>query len=381
MYICFESNPVEMNNYYLAPRIKDSDYSKAFGYPIYLRFCYRGEECWQATGVYVKERKFWLDEIKKVVDGPNFRLKNDAISKLLNEAEARLLKAIADGDGPSAKAFKGNKLESFEAYIREVSPERAGGLIKQLIGFHGSVPNISQITVRFLRQLEDYMWGSGLERNSVVGYMGGVLRKVLNQAVIEGYITKSPICKEGYHVPLAGTTTPVYLLGPQRIEWLNELLYGKEFTGETYKVLAYFMLGCYTGLRYSDQALFDVKKNIKGSDLVVQAKKNHKHIVQPIRPNSPLAQILEIIKKVGPYNDIPYFRVLDHLDTIRKHFKLEQEIGTHVAKHSFGHLCASLGIPKETAAKLMGNTVKVVEVYYHLTGEHVEEQSKGLAAA
>lgn len=371
-----------MQNYYLAARIKDSDYTQAFGYPIYLRFSYRGEESWMATGVYVKERKYWMDKIKKVVDGPNFKLKNDAIARLLDEAEARILKAISDGDGPNIKAFKGNTLGSLEDYINEqCAPNLAAGAIKHLTGFHGSVPNISQITVKFLRQLEDYMYGVGeLERNSVVSYMGGVLRKVLNQAVVEGYITKSPIGPDGYKVPLAGETTPIYLVEAERKAWRDELLKGKAFKGEEYMVLAYFMLGCYTGLRYSDWALFDYKVNIRGKYLDVQARKNRKHITQEIEPKGTLEKILNVIKAIGPLT-VPYNRVLTHLDTIRKHFKMDQEIGTHAAKHSMGHLCASLKMPKATAARLMGNSEKVIEVYYHLTADHVKAQSKGLAAA
>lgn len=371
-----------MSNYYLAPRIKDSDYSKKFGWPIYLRFSYRGEISWKATGVYIKEKKYWLDNIKKVVDGPNIKPKNDIIEKKMNEAEARLSKAIVDGDGPNIKAFQGITLKSLEDYInKKCAANLASGAIKHIKAFHGKVPDITHITVKWLRNLEDYMFGvADLENNSVVGYMGGVLRKVLNHAVEEGYITRSPIGDGGYHVPKIGETKPEYLVNHEVDLMLKELFSGKNYTGEAYRVLAYFCLACRTGLRFSDWELFDYASNIKGNELVVQARKNRKIIVQPIQNNTDLKDILPIIKRIGPLN-VPYYKVLNYLDDFAKYFKFKKEIGTHVGKHSFGYYLASKAIPKETAARLMGNSVKVIEIYYHLTGEHVREQSKKLRRA
>lgn len=368
-----------MSTYYLAPRVRYDQFTTKFGYPIYLRFSYCGEQAFDATGVYIKERHFWDDKIKKVVDGANFKLKNDAIDRKLKDAEARILKAIADGEAPSVKAFKGRSLESFETYLNQVCQHtgNAQGTIKAIKGCFVKVPDISQINVRWLRQLNDYMLGIGLAQNTRKNYLGGVLRKVLNQAVREGYISKAP----DYEYPKEEETTPEYLNTDERLTFLRALL-NKKFTGDLHMTLAYFMLGCYSGLRYIDWTRLKFSKHVertaKSNMIILRAKKNNASITMSIQPG--LQKVLAVIKEVGPLT-VSYDMILKHLDTIRKELKLDKEIGTHQARHSFGYMCASEGVSKESTAYFMGITLKVVEVYYHLTGKHANDQIKKLRRA
>lgn len=374
-----------MPTYYLAPRVIYSEYTKKFGFPIYLRFSYRRKESMLATSIYIKEREYWNDELKQVVGGSNIKPKNDAIRRLWDEAEARLLKAIASGDGPSVSAFKGKTLKSFENYItKKASYNHAVGILKAIKGAYISVPDITQVTVKWLNTLEDYMYETGLGHGSVVNYMGGGMRTVLNKAVKEGYITQSPIGPHGYQVPIAKETDPTFLNTKERGEWLKALLENK-FDGELHTVLAYFMLGCYSGLRYSDWVRFDpatrIMKDVDKDDmLILRAKKNKSLITLPIHKKSSLEKVINVIKKIGPLK-IPYYKIIQHLETLVKELKVEKHIRPHSGRHSFGYMCASQKIPKETAAYYMGITVKVVEIYYHLTGEIAKEHSKKLAAA
>lgn len=331
---------------------------------------------------YIKKRDHWNDKIKMVIDGPFFRQKNQLIQKLRDEADERLRQSILMGEGPTVRAFKGLTLDSFEDYINQVDKtSHAKGLIKQLKLYHDTndtVPRIEQITVRFLRQLQDYMEAvSELAQTSVAGYMA-VMRKVMNQAIREGYITKSPIGIGLYECPSPGKTTPVYLIEEEREKLLSELLTPKKgLSTEAYQVLAYFMLGCYTGLRYSDWARFNCHEHVRDGQMNIRAKKNKRNINRKVKPGSSLDKILNIISKVGPLT-MPYWAVLNQLDVIQEVFEIPRQITTHVARHSFGYLCASMGIEKQIAAVLMGITIKTIEVYYHLTGKHVEEQSKQL---
>jgi len=365
-------------SYYLAPRIKLSKKSKKFGYPIYLRFSYRGEEAWLPTEIKLKEKDFWNDEIKMVVGGPLIQSRNKVIAKALLDAEERINKAILEGEGPTIKAFKGKTLESFEEYIKQVDKtSHRDGLIKQMKKFNNDkVPNIEQITIKWLRQFEDFLEGKqGLAYNSMVGYIA-VVRKVLNQAVKEGYITKSPIGKGLYEAPTPKRTEARYLVDEERLALVNALLNNK-VEGIRRKVLAYLLLGCHTGLRYSDWDAFRYDLHVRAGVIVLRAKKNKADITMPIEPDSTLDKILKIIKELGPL-DISYHQVLNYLDDIEKEFKLAIQLTTHVGRHSFGYLCASIGVAKNATAYYMGITIRTVDVYYHLTGKHIEEQSKQL---
>lgn len=369
-------------NYYLQPRVKYADYSERSGYPIYLRFSYCGEEAFLFTNIYIQKKEHWNDKLKMIVDGPYFKTKNKVIEKMREDADERLRQAILSGEGPSVKAFKGTQLDSLEAYIRQVDKSSlAQGLIKQMKGFgDDKVPRIESITVKWLRQFDDYIEGvAGKAYNTKVNYIAS-LRKVLNQAVKEGYITKSPIGKGLYEAPAPGETEPVYLIDQERETLLEGALNPKgDLAPEVYRTLVYFMLGSYTGLRFSDWEAFDYDSQVRGGKLNLRAIKNKSLINRTIEPGSTLEKLLNVIKKIGPLNN-KYWLVLNHLEEIQAHFKITQELKTHVARHSFGYLCASLGIPKQVTAYLMGITAKTVEIYYHLTGTHIEAQSKNLAS-
>lgn len=367
--------------YHLAPRLKLSKFNERKGYPIYLRFSYRGDEAWLPTGVYIKEKSHWQDSIKMIVGGPFVRQRNDIISLKQSEAEERLNLAILDGEGPNVSAFKGRSVESFEKYILQLMKNDglnlAQGCIKAMKGFYNDkVPRIEQITVKWLRQFEDYIEGkAGLAYNTMVGYIA-CLRKVCNQAQREGLLKKSPFGLGLYEAPSPGKTIPRYLGDEDRIK-LENALFKKKVTGDTYRVLAYFLLGTRTGLRFSDWELFDYGFQVKDGKINVQAKKNKNLINLPIN-NPTLEKILEIVKELGPLN-IKYAQVLNILDDIQKEFKIKLQLTTHVARHTFGYLCACAGMTRTATAYFMGITEKTVEIYFHVSGKLMEEQSKQLS--
>lgn len=389
------------NTYYLAPRARYDLKNDTRGIPIYLRFSYKGEQAWSSTGVYVKKRDWWNDKAKLIVDGPLIQHRNRVIDKLLLEAETRLAQAILEGTGPNLNAFKGKSLISFEDYINEVDKSySAMGVIKSIKLFQGRIenvknikkkvldeiikklkfPEITNVTIQWLRKLQDYMEGvQGLEANSVKGYMM-VLSKVMKQATKEGYITKSPIGKGLYQVPAPGKTIPTFLVEEERELVLDNLLHHRaKFKESTYMALAYFTLGCYTGLRYSDWALFDIKKHIEGEMILLRTKKTGGLVPLPKNIIRDLDSVLEVIKEVGPLN-ISYEQVLKELDVISGILELDKDITTHVARHSFGYMCASKGVSMEATAYAMGISVQIVKQYYHYTGKHMQDQMAKLAA-
>lgn len=369
------------NNYYMAARARFDKATKRRGIPIYLRFSYKGDAAWLATGVYIKKKEYWNDDLKLVVDGPNRRSKNNVINKKFDEAEERIDLAIASGDGPNSKAFKGTTLENFEDYIKEVDKsESVKGTLKWLREFHGGIPFIGQVNVKFLRRLEDFMWENKLAPQSVKNYMA-VLSKVLNQAHKEGFIAKSPFGKNLYVIPKPGKTIPTFLVESERKKALDYFLNkADEFSPDTYRVLAYFLLGCYSGLRYSDWDVFDYDFKVQGDVLVLLTQKTGGMVTYPIQKGSALEDILRIIRVLGPLN-MPYTTVCDHLDRIEKILKFKKILTTHVGRHSFGYYCGSNGITETATAYWMGITVAMVKVYYHVSGKHMMEQAKLLPAA
>lgn len=393
-----------INTYYLAPRARYDLATEARGIPIYLRFSYKGEEAWLATGEYIKKKEYWHEPSKYVIGGPGFRLINQVIDKYMLDAKERLSQAILEGTGPNIHAFKGKSLASFEDYIYEIAKKKnskepadhAKGVIKSMKLFYAKidkpntikkkemqellkklkVPDITSITIQWLRKLQDYMEGvQDLAENTVKGYMM-VLSKVMKQAEKEGYITKCPIGPGKYEVPAAGETNPTFLVDEERDSVYEHLLNKRsKFKPSTYMALTYFSLGCFSGLRYSDWAVFDINKHIERDVIILRTKKTGGRVTKTVTHE--LQDVLNVIKEIGPLT-LTYDQVLKELDEIQAILKLDKELTTHVARHSFGYMCASRGVPKEATAYMMAISLDIVENYYHYTGKHMEEQTQKL---
>jgi integrase len=303
----------------------------------------------------------------------------------LREAEERLLRADVSGDGPSFAVFKGKKMKCLEEYTRSIHTYKntIDGCFKQIKDkeFHGSVPAIEQITVRWLRRFEDFMRSKkGLSDHTIYSYTQ-LLSTVCRQALEDEYVTRIPFGEGLYRLPVPGKTEPVYLVEAERETLLNGLLKKtKALSEETYRVLAYMCLGMCSGLRFCDWELFDVNKHIVDNKLKIKAKKNKTTIVMELLEGEDLKPVIEVIRKVGPLN-LPYTTVLKHLDIIRGVFEIETDFETHAMRHTFGYYCASIGLSEEITAYYMGITVKVVKIYYHLTDKHVEAHRRAVHKA
>lgn len=369
-----------MASYFIAARARYDLKSKRRGIPIYIRFSMQGREAWKSTGVWIKDSAWWNDEIKQIVGGPFVKLKNKKIEKACEECEERLLRADVSGEGPSFAAFKGKKMKCLEAYTRSIHTYKntIDGCFKHIVKFHGSVPAIEQITVRWLRLFEDFLRAKqGLSDHTIFSYTQ-LLSKVTRQALEEEYITKIPFGEGLYRLPVPGKTEPVYLIEEEREILLNGLLKKtKELSEESYRVLAYMCLGMCSGLRFSDWEQFDANKHISDNKLKIKATKNKATIVTELIDNGDLAKVVKVLQRVGPLN-LPYSTVLKQLDIIRQTFGIKKDFETHAMRHTFGYYCASIGLSEEITAYYMGITTKVVKIYYHLTDQHVAAHSKAL---
>lgn len=371
-----------MPSYYLAPRLRKDKKNERSGYPIWIRFAMQGREAWKSTEVWVKDPTWWNDKIKRVVGGPLVRLKNEKIDKEFKACEERLLRADVQGDGPSFAVFKGKKMKCLEVYTRSIHEYKntIDGCFKHIKKFNNDlVPRIEQITVKWLRQFEDFLRAKqGLSDHTIYSYMQ-LLSKVTRQALEDEYVTKIPFGEGLYRLPVPGKTEPVYLIQSERQKLLDGLFKKtKELSEDSYRVLAYMCLGMCSGLRFSDWEQFDANKHIIDNKLKIKATKNKSIIVQELLGDMP--QVVQVLKRVGPLN-LTYNQVLKHLDIIRDTFEFKQDFETHAMRHTFGYYCAAIGLSKEVTAKYMGITLKVVDIYYHLTDEHAAAHRKALDKA
>ncbi|MEI8111131.1 MAG: site-specific integrase [Chitinophagia bacterium] len=305
----------------------------------------------------------WNDGI--VINHENAALINVSIRRQIADIERDLVSRNLEGVSITKKIIKGETEvnKPFATFAREVRADEKE--LNRLSDFAGSSILLSDITVSFLRRYEQHERSRGMANNTI-NTTFKYLRRIMSQATAEKLVKENPFTS--YDMPKFRQTDRVYLTQDE----LKHLFQSVEtFTGTMRVTAYYFLLGCYSGLRHSDWGRFNYETMVEGGYLKLRAKKNKKFVVMPI--GKTLGKILRVVRDMPPPMSNQKCNVM--LKAIGASVGLKKELTTHVARHSFGCLCASNMIPKSVTAELMGVNTSTVEVYYHLTGENIKQQA------
>lgn len=192
------------------------------------------------------------------------------------------------------------------------------------------------------------------------------LRTVIRKAFKEKLIKENPF--DNFRMPVYKHPHKIYLTEDQikRIECFSEK------TGPLQLVATWFVIGCYTGLRYSDIKNFKPEK-IRGGRLTLYTTKTREPISLLLSPS--VARLFKRAKS-WPYS---YETYREQIKELRTALKFPEPITPHTSRHSFGALCAAKGIPQEVAMKFMGiKEAKTIAIYYHLAGTTLDKEYRKL---
>lgn len=280
------------------------------------------------------------------------------------DLERSFISQSMEGLPITKKIISGNHSNdrTFASFAREVRADEKE--IKRVEEFEAGVM-LSSINVTWLRKYEQHERRRGIAHNTL-NTSFKYLRRIINQAQAEKLIKENPF--GSYDIPRYRQTERTYLT---KDELQTVMQKADELKGQLRITAWYFLLGCYSGLRHSDWVLFNYEKMVEGQFLKLRAKKNKKHVVIPIGVT--LTNILTVLRTLPPPVSNQKCNVM--LKAIGDMCKLKKQLTTHVARHSFGYLCASNRIPKSVTAELMGVNTSTVEVYYHLSGQNIIDQA------
>lgn len=147
-----------------------------------------------------------------------------------------------------------------------------------------------------------------------------------------------------------------------------------ELVDATYcRVRDLFLFQCYTGLAYADLSLFDFSKVIS---------RDGKYVINDVRQKTGeeyyivlLSPAMEILKK---YNFVlPLITNQQYnlrLKTIKNAAKINKNITSHMARHTYASLALNAGVPIEVLAKMLGHSdIKTTQLYAKMFNQTVEK--------
>lgn len=317
-----------------------------------------------------KSRKFTATDIKvKPSDFLKGKIKTSEPRHF--EFNKRILKLIVDAEQPRDKYPDATFKEYGYDCLNEWDRLRADATISHykteiefFIQFAGNIP-LSKITVQVLNKYKAHLFGRGLDNNTVWKKFKA-LKKIINKAVKERVIEKSPFLQ---FENIKYKNPQKQFLTREQVDQIDDYCKRPDTPERISFIGTWFVIGCYTGLRFSDMQKFG-KHLITNKRLILYTTKTGEIISLPIND-----KLTELFNRVG-YGplDITNQKYNEYLKVLAGAVELPP-LNAHMSRHSFAVRCADAGISPEVTAKLMGVTnLKTVAIYYRLTGNRTDEE-------
>jgi site-specific recombinase XerD len=328
-----------------------------------------------------KATNLWLlpEQLKKskVIGHPKAGEYNKIIRNYLVEKEYKSVnggnKAFPDAD------FRQYLLKTLSQW----EGERSFATIQQyqtegekFLNWAGDI-KLSKINVDLLNDYKAYLYREG---NNGKPYGGNTiwksfkdLKRIIGKAHIERIIEHNPF---DLFDNVKYKNPPKLYLVKEQVQAIDYYSLNEQVPERIRFVAAWFVLGCYTGLRFSDMQKFNKKDHIKGGRLILYTTKTGEIVSLPL-----VAQIDNLLSRVQykgmdlsnqKYND--YLKIVGEATGVGS-------LNAHKSRHSFAVMCAEKGISPEVTAKLMGVTsIKTVAIYYKITGHRMDDEFNKLFA-
>lgn len=318
---------------------------------VYIRKSDGYKRTFQATQIKI-EPKYWK---RKVVGHPQAKRLNEEIRQHILRMETRVDRPYQNFNHYALSLI--GKWETLKKFSTIKSLQSKIKIFKEY--FDG---DINKIKVSTLEGFAEFCYSRGNETNTVWSSLKAI-RTIIYEAHKQKVIQDNPFTL--FSMPKYKDPEKTFLTKEQVGE-IEEFLK----TTKDYKVVtAWFLISCYTGLRYGDQAAFN-KGKIKDGRLIIYTAKTGKPV--SIKLNPKLKELFSIVNyKPVPYSNAHYNRLIK---VVAAACELP-DISVHTARHTFGTLCASAGISQEVTAKLLGHSsIRTTAIYYQITGDRVDTE-------
>ena len=385
---------------------------------LFLRYTHRGSTAYFSTSKSIPVH-IWNHDGQRIKS--SFRghsTLNIYLSKFRQRLEDIINRALFEGIEPTpnyvrrhyddenntgkGKQKKQRKVLTFDQFVQEFIYESKQIKAKSTIRTYTDVLNILSLYCkrRRLRKLDwfdftvdwyyDFMSFYIEERgasNNSFGKMIKTLKTFLNAATEQGYNQNLQYKDKRFKV-LVEEVSNIYL-NEDEIKLLLDLNLDSDINLKTIRDL--FVIGCYTGLRFSDYKQLN-EQNISSSSIKIKTQKTGQYVVIPLHPivrqilnsyenrlpspycNQMMNRGLKEIGKLAEINET-IIQVRTHgVNRIEKTYHKYELISTHCARRSFATNLFKQGFPAINIMKITGHrTEKAFMRYIKITEEEVAD--------
>jgi len=233
-----------------------------------------------------------------------------------------------------------------------------GSMLRQVNRF--GKPFLHEVTPSWLHQYEAWSRKDGCSHGGTEKRIA-FISTIINEALRFELIVKDPF--KVYRRPVS--------INPARV-WLTadelESIWNLKTESLLKNIRVWFLLACYTGLRYSD--VVDITDKIQEGRLILATTKTGQ--IVSIKINSKMQSLFDEWPQVPVYTNQKcnqYLKALAHVCDINK------PLTFHVARHTFAVQCANKGISMEVTSKLLGHSdLQTTSLYYKIINQRIDKE-------
>lgn len=331
----------------------------------------------------------WDSELKQVKrSAGNHTLINSLIRKKTIDLEAAFLQSEIFGDKLTKNKIKtiakgGDHGKDFlqfcESNIKEKYPDtgRRGtretylSEITKLKEFREDL-SFADVNYDFLTKYKRFLANEKKNHVNTIWKTFKWMNTMINDAIRHGGIIKDNPFKEFDRGKYKQGSRNYLLISD--CDKLHEFI--EKDRPEKMKVIAaYYLLMCYTGMRFNDATKnFKPSEHVKDDTHIILATEKTGSTID-IYIHDRLRKILPIIKE-NPI-DLINKTFNDYLKIIGSDCGIKTTLTAHVGRHTFGATLAELGVPIEVAQRLLGHMDrKSTAIYYHITNKTLHDNMK-----
>lgn len=375
--------------------------------PVYVRCTMDGKRFEIATGIFSEPQNWDAsrqilkgrgEEIKKV----NYQL-NKMVTKI-NDSYNQLESMEGSFDIFDLKLkLNGKKIERYllEVFNQVLSSIKAQigngyaiGTLKHYLATKSKLNEfvaktyqrndiaLNAVNYQFLNSFDVFLKSTyRLGENTVWGYHRH-LKKVLNDAVAMGYLTRNPY--DTFKVKRGEANRDFLTMEEvKRIEQKTINIHRLEIVKDI------FVFACYTGLSYFDISKLVPQHLAKGDDgekrVIIDRSKTDSRCRIPLLPSAK-----RILDKYGNYPVniskgllLPIHsnqKMNSYLKELADICGITKNLSMHVARHTFAtSVTLANGVPIETVSKMLGhNSIKTTQIYARIVDSKISEDMKKL---
>lgn len=346
---------------------------------VQLEVLSEGKRKWIGTGVKLYSDQ-WSDR-KKVINSSDMLLLNQRLDEMMRVIQDWVNELIK-----KKEAFEFEKLEVFLKYVNHSenyleflerrinernditeSTRKSHRVLVTSLREFGRITYISDLTVQNIKEYDNWLHGKNYSQPTIHNYHKRnkvYIHEAISLGLLKDYPYTGVIVKRGKYKRRK-------FLYQEELEKIRKANIPNESVA---RVRDLFVFQSFTGLAYSDFAKFNFKRDV--------FLHNGKYIIYDIRKKTEedyyivlLSPALEILKK---YNyQLPIISNTQYnlrLKIVADYAKLDKNLTTHMARHTFATLAITKGVELKDVSKMLGHSsVRTTETYAAILNESVEK--------